>query len=159
MVLTLSQAVPAGATVTVDYAPAGAPMRTVSGTRVASFRGFEAHGDPAAPLTPDEGQTGAATKPVSLKATGREITLTFSGELKSDQVPAAKSFQVEVNGRPVAVSRMTVSGRTVTLTLLAPVPAGSTVTVSYRPGTPPLTDASGRTVGPFTRLRAETPTP
>ena len=45
-----------------------------------------------------------------------------------------------------AVSTVAVAGRTVTLTLAAPVRPGETVTVSYAvPGADPLRDAAGNT--------------
>ena len=42
-----------------------------------------------------------------------------------------------------------VSGRTITLTLSAPITGSDTLTVSYTAGTPSITDALGNTLGNF----------
>ena len=75
------------------------------------------------------------------------LTLTFSGALDEDSVPAASAFTVKVSGSAVSLANedpVSVSGSAVSLTLAAAVSAGDTLTVSYaKPSTNPLRNAVG----------------
>ncbi len=76
---------------------------------------------------------------------GATLTMTFTEALNT-AAPATSAFTVRVGGgtgtNPTAV---TVSGRVVTLTMVAEFPVGQTVTVSYaKPSTNPIKDLTGR---------------
>ena len=66
--------------------------------------------------------------------TGNTLVLTYDEDLDTGSVPASSAYAVTVNGNSAplaAVDPVTVSARTVTLTLATAVAAGATVQVSY----------------------------
>ncbi len=84
---------------------------------------------------------------------GDEVVLRFSRELDADAVPAAGAFAVTVDGAPVAVAEVVVSGALVRLRLASAPARGSRVEVAYTPGdagdaaNPPLRSDNGGNVG------------
>ena len=68
------------------------------------------------------------------------LTLTYDEILNSSPLPANGDFAVNDAGQALAVSHVTISGKTVVLTLAAPVVHDDVVTVSYTPGTHPIED-------------------
>ena len=93
------------------------------------------------------------------------LTMTFDDTLDPDSVPAASSFSVGVTpgfdgSRTVAVSRVDISGSTLTLTLFRPVRHNMAVTVSYAPpASNPLQDGLGNDAAQFTNQPVTNTTP
>ena len=85
------------------------------------------------------------TKPVLVSATvtGTTLTLTYSEPLKTTPTPAVGDFAVSADGNAVTVTGVSVTGRTVVLTLMTAVTPSQTVTVSYTKGTNKIQDAGG----------------
>ena len=80
----------------------------------------------------------------SAKANGTSLVLTYTEDLDTGSTPAASAYSVTVaGGAGPAVSNVSVSGRTVTLTLAAAVTGGQAVTLQYSPGSNPVQDESG----------------
>ena len=79
---------------------------------------------------------------VSATVRGRTLVLTYDQDLDAGSEPAPGAYSVTANGTAAAPSAVAVSGRTVTLTLAAPVAAGAAVTVGYTPGGSPVRDES-----------------
>ena len=70
--------------------------------------------------------------PESATVRGSRLTLTFDAPLKEDRTPDASAFTVTVDGSEArSVTSVSVSGKTVTLTLASAVAAGADVKVSY----------------------------
>ena len=87
----------------------------------------------------------------SAKADGTSLVLTYAEDLDTSSVPLPGAYSVRVDGGAgPAVSSVSVSGRTVTLTLAAAVTAGPAVTVTYTPGSNPVQDESGLDALPLT---------
>ena len=80
----------------------------------------------------------------SAKADGTSLVLTYAEALDTGSTPAASAYSVTVDGgaNPM-VTNVSVSGRTVTLTLAAAVTAANSVTLTYSPGSNPVQDESG----------------
>src|SRR5690606_21765598 len=62
---------------------------------------------------------------------GNSLVLTYDEPLDAANPPATGNFVVNVNGTPITVSSLTISGSTVTLNLATPVTNGDTITASY----------------------------
>lgn len=79
------------------------------------------------------------------------LTINFDEALYPASVPPTSSFSVEADGTAVMVSRVAVSGSTVTLTLADAVEHDAAVRVSYFPMAfdPPLRDIPGNEVAQF----------
>ncbi|WP_341328737.1 SwmB domain-containing protein [Methylotuvimicrobium sp. KM2] len=130
--LDLGTAVVNGDTVTASYTDPSAgddaaATQDLAGNDAASFSDSPVTNN--VPVTPD------TTPPVLLSAEtstdGNSLVLTYDEALDGANPPAAGDFEVNVNGNPVTVSSVTVSGDTVTLNLATPVANGDTVTASY----------------------------
>ena len=87
---------------------------------------------------------------------GTALTLTYNNDIDVGVTLPASAFTVKVaaNGRPI--SNVSVTGRTVELTLASAVEAGETVTVSYdKPnGSSFIRDTQGNTAGSFSHETA-----
>ena len=82
---------------------------------------------------------------------GTSLVLTYTEDLDTRSVPLPGAYSVTVaGGADPAVSSVSVSGTTVTLTLADPVTAGQVVTVTYTPGSNPVQDGSGLDALPLT---------
>ncbi len=83
---------------------------------------------------------------------GASLVLTYHEDLDTGSVPAASAYSVVVDGGAgTAPSGVSVSGKTVTLTLASAVGSGQVVTVTYTaPASNPLQDASGLAAVPLT---------
>ena len=80
----------------------------------------------------------------SAKADGTSLVLTYAEDLDTGSEPAPGAYSVTVDGGAgPAVTNVSVSGTTVTLTLAAAVTAGPAVTLTYSPGSNPVQDESG----------------
>ncbi len=82
---------------------------------------------------------------------GDELVLVFDDDLDAASVPGTQDFRVRVEGRSRSVSDVGVGQDEVTLTLASPVVHRDEVTVSYTPGTRPLSDAVGNRVEAIVR--------
>ena len=146
LTLTLASAVGVGQAVRVRYdQPASGPtLQDRSGNVVQSF-GFKSANnvtDTHPPWLWD------------LTANGTTLTLTYNEALNPHSRPATGDFTVTVAGSSRAVSTVTVSGDTVTLTLASAVSAGDTVRLSYTAGSNPIRDPAGNEAASFTDRRA-----
>ena len=88
-----------------------------------------------------------------------ELVLSYDEVLDEDSTPAAGDFTVTVEGNERTLTRVSVVGSALTLTLEAEVTSGDTVTVSYRPGTNPIQDAAGNDAEELTDHAVATPGP
>jgi uncharacterized protein YjdB len=78
------------------------------------------------------------------------LVLTYSGALSTANTPAVTDYKVTVDGLNDAVTAVTISGSTVTLTLAGGVTSAShTVAVSYTAGSSPLLDSNANAVSSF----------
>ena len=90
---------------------------------------------------------------------GAVLTLTFAENLDASSVPATSAFEVTVNDTATTVSRVRISGATVTLTLATAAEHDDVVVVSYEPpATGRLQNADAERVEPFT-VTADDETP
>ncbi|MFC7205544.1 SwmB domain-containing protein [Comamonas endophytica] len=129
VVLTLAAPVPHGVSVTVAYAD---PSTGNDASAIQDAAGNDAASLPptnVSNLVPDG--TAPAFVAAQTSADGATLVLTYDDVLDAANPPAAGSFAVNVNGAPVAVAGVAVSGSTVVLTLASPVTAGAVVTVAY----------------------------
>ena len=138
--LTLVAAVTAtDRNVTVKYTKPG----TVSSNALA-----DARGNAVVTFTDFELVTnvlGDTTAPVlqTAEVNGRSLVLTYDDDLDTGSVPLAGDFGVSAAGQTVIVSVVTVSGKTVALTLARTVVNTDTVTVTYTAGSTPIQDLAG----------------
>ena len=68
---------------------------------------------------------------LTMSNTATTVTLTYDGPLDAANPPAATSFTVNVNGVADAVTAVTVSGSSVTLTLQTALTKGQSISVAY----------------------------
>ncbi|WP_265285793.1 SwmB domain-containing protein, partial [Verminephrobacter aporrectodeae] len=165
--LTLSRAVTSTETLTVSYTkPTGNNVvQDAAGNDAVSFSNQTVtHGTP----TPSD-----TTAPVLNTAVviGNQLVLSYTddGNLDATNTAAASAFAVNSAGNAViSVSRVAVSGKTVTLTLSRPVTSAETLTVSYtKPtsGDNVVQDAAGNDAVSFSnqtvthRTRSDTTAP
>ena len=92
----------------------------------------------------------------SARVVGSSLSLRYYEPLDENSIPARTAYTIKVDGgagvRPTDVS---VSGRTVTLTLPSAVASGQTVTVSYAvPSSNPVRDAGGSAAPALTDVEA-----
>ncbi|MDE2837400.1 MAG: SwmB domain-containing protein [Chloroflexota bacterium] len=81
---------------------------------------------------------------------GATLTLTYNEQLDGDSTPDGSAFDVQVDGTKNTVNRVSVSGRTVELTLSSTVTDGQGVTLSYEaPSSNPIQDAAGNDATDF----------
>ncbi|AAR34084.1 fibronectin type III domain-containing protein [Geobacter sulfurreducens] len=96
------------------------------------------------PPTPQSAATNAA---------GTTVTITFDESIEaSDGWASTTDFTVTVNSTPVAVSGLSFSGASVTLTLATPVGIGQTVKVGFDDSNMGLVDAAWNQVASFSNL-------
>ena len=143
--LTLATAVQAGQTVTLDYTPGANPIQDAAGNDAAPLSGqLVTNNTPGGPVT--DTRAPLLTQTTLNAAT---LVLTYDETLDAASVPAPDDFVVWVDGSPVGVNGVSVSGLTVTLTLATAVQAGQTATVGYTPGDNPIQDAAGNDAAPL----------
>ena len=140
MSLTLVAAVTAtDRSVTVKYTKPGTvssnALADARGNAVVTFTGFEpvfnVLGDTTAPVL----QTAAVN--------GSSLVLTYDDDLDTGSEPAPGDFSVSAAGQTVIVSVVTVSGKTVALTLARTVVNGEAVTVTYMAAGMPIRNLAG----------------
>ena len=143
--LTLATAVQAGQTVTLDYTPGANPTQDMAGNDAAALSGQHVtNNTPGGPVS--DTRAPLLTQTTVNAAT---LVLTYDETLDAASVPAPDDFVVWVDGSPVGVNGVSVSGLTVTLTLATAVQAGQTATVGYTPGDNPIQDAAGNDAAPL----------
>ncbi|WP_239615854.1 Ig-like domain-containing protein [Cohnella mopanensis] len=89
-------------------------------------------------------------KPSSGVLNGTTLTLNFNKSLATVASGATYQFSVKLNGYSQGVSAISVNGSVVTLTLPSSSTTTQSVSVTYTPGSTPLTDLSGNAVPAFT---------
>ena len=101
----------------------------------------------------DQELTVCANLPPGLESAtveGTSLVLTYTEDLDASSVPLPGAYSVTVDGTAAAPSSVSVSGKTVTLTLAEAVTAGRSATVTYTPGSNPVQDGSGLDALPVT---------
>lgn len=89
-------------------------------------------------------QTQQAPELVTAAVNGATLTLTYNENLDTSSVPYVSDFAINVNGTAQASPiGLTVSGNSVTMALYQAILTGSTVSISYTPGTHPIRDLTG----------------
>ena len=123
--------------------------------QVAATRDFDSR-----PARPSHKVDTTAPSFEEASADGTTLTIAFSEELRAANPPTS-AFTVKVaGGAGVNPSGVSVSGRSVTLTLSTAIVPGQSVTVSYtKPATNPLEDLSGKDVESFTDENVTTAPP
>ncbi|WP_434082435.1 SwmB domain-containing protein [Comamonas antarctica] len=129
VVLTLASAVPSGVPVTVSYTDPSA------GNDAAALQDGAGNDVATLATTPVNNTVPDTTPPAfvaaATSADGATLVLTYDEVLDAANAPGAGSFVVSVNGSPVAVTAVSISGSSVVLALAAPVAGGAVVTVAY----------------------------
>jgi uncharacterized repeat protein (TIGR02059 family) len=135
--LTLGSPVANGNSITLSYTkPASKPLQTSSGAQAASIA-TQTVTNNVSLIVP------AYVSSVIENVSPSLLSITFSVSL-ANIVPYASSFKVLVNNVARSVSKVTVSGTKVQLTLSSAVSNGNVVTVAYtRPSRNPLQTSSG----------------
>ena len=160
--LTLASAVTQGQIVQMQFVPQTERLRDLAGN------GWRQKVYGAVSITNDTPAPGTTPQPVLATVNGTTLTITMPNFLDTGSVPAASAFTVRADGDPVALvsgtgtTPVAVSGKTVTLTLVAAVAAHEKVTVGYhRPATGRLRNTGGTETQSFANVAAAnvTPTP
>ncbi|MCW8170863.1 hypothetical protein D8B22_17530, partial [Verminephrobacter aporrectodeae subsp. tuberculatae] len=161
--LTLSTAVTSGQTVTVAYAD---PTTGNDTNAIQDTAGNDAASFAATAVTNNTPAPADTTPPVIETTTvnGNQLTLTYTDESNLDVVntAAASAYAVSSAGNEaISVNIVTVSGKTVTLTLSRAVTSAETVTVSYtKPtGDNVIQDAAGNDAASFSNQAVTNNTP
>jgi uncharacterized repeat protein (TIGR02059 family) len=136
--LTLASPVVYGEVVTVAYTkPTRNPLQTATGGQVATSSA-QAVTNKVNAVIP------VYVSSAIENATPSLLEITYSLTLVNIVVPSASAFTVLVNSQVRTISKVTVSGTRVQLTLTSPVVYGEVVTLSYtKPSSNPLQTASG----------------
>ena len=131
--LTLASGVKYGELVTVGYTPpsTGRLRAPGGGTAVAAFSGTSVVND----TLRKQPQQAPSPELVSASVNGAVLGMSFDMPLDPSSVPAASAFSVKVAGGSRAVSAVSVSQATVTLTLASAVSPGEAVALNYTPPT------------------------
>ena len=140
--LTLSSAAVHGQIVTVAYtAPTNNPIRDSSGNNLATFSATS-----VANNTPDVAPPIVISRVVNAAA----LTIRCNENLDTGSVPATTAFGVRVDNTVRSISNVSISNRSVVLTLASAVENGQTVTVAYTaPNTNPVQDTAGNDLATF----------
>jgi uncharacterized repeat protein (TIGR02059 family) len=139
--LTLSPPVKSTDTVVVSYAV------PTTGTAIVDGNGLNVSGFTNQAVT---NNTLAPTfSTASVNTTALAITYTSSIGLSASSIPDASDYTVTVNGINDQVNSVSISGNVVTLTLAVAPATGTTVNVSYKPGTNPVKDTNGSPAAPI----------
>jgi uncharacterized repeat protein (TIGR02059 family) len=135
--LTLAGPIVYGDLVTVTYVvPGSNPLQTASGSQAAAFS-VQRVTNNVTPILP------VYTASSIENANPALLVITYNMAL-ANVTPAASAFIVSVNSSARSVSKVTVTGSTVQLTLANPVIYGDVVTIAYtKPSSNPLQSASG----------------
>ena len=86
---------------------------------------------------------------ISASINGEELVIDFSELLNTSSVPATGDFTVRVNGTPVSVTEVIISGSRVILAVDPEVIAADNVEVDYTIGSNPVQDEAGNNASAF----------
>ena len=93
---------------------------------------------------PTDARAPALDADTAISLNGETLVLTYDEDLDVFSSPAPDAFTIQVGDAQRSVSRVVLSGRTVTLTLSSAASHGETVTLSYAvPGSDPIQDVAG----------------
>ncbi|UVI31131.1 SwmB domain-containing protein [Paenibacillus spongiae] len=121
--LTMAEPIGTGQTVQVTYLHSIHPIQDLAGNDAANI--YEAPVLNAAQAVPPE-VTAAIVN-------GTQLQVTYNQSLNEASVPPVSSFNVTADSSHVAVSRVTISGSVLTLSLYSPVSASPSVKLDYNP--------------------------
>ena len=141
VVLTLARPAAHGEAWRVSYTAGANPLQNAAGDPATV-----PPGQIVTNATPDTAKPAPVAAPT---VDGAVLTLTFDEPLDAASVPAPGDFAVTVDGTAAPVSRVTVNGATVTVTLVSAAESGQPVTFGYTPGAQPLRDLAGNAADPI----------
>lgn len=142
VILTLQTGVVYGQTVRLYYTRSTPAIQDLSGNQAANLTNYSVKNEANATLpAPSRGSV-----------SGSYLTLIFNASLQAVNAEAYRQFSVYVGGRYVAPIAISGSSDTITLVLSSAVTSGQSVYVNYSPGSYPLKDAVGNTVGAFSNF-------
>jgi len=141
VLLTLSSAVDASATVFVTYIPGSPAISDLAGNAAAALTNYRV-----------VSSSSSAATLSSASVSGTALTLTFTAGLSNSSVPSVLQFAVYADGTYIKASKVSISGATVTLTLGTPVQPGQTVTVTYYNSGTPLLDLNNQKIAEINNL-------
>lgn len=132
-----------GDVITISYTkPASAPLQTISGGQAASITNRPVTNNIKAPAPQFVGAIVRNSSPEIIE-TSFDIPL-------ASIIPASSAFQIKVNAVIQTISKVSVSGTKVLLSLAGPVKTGDTITLSYnKPSINQLQGAAGTHVESF----------
>ncbi|MBB6732288.1 SwmB domain-containing protein [Cohnella zeiphila] len=133
--LTLTSAVSSANIVLVTYIPGSPAITDLAGNAAAGFSNYQVV----------SGSTTGATLS-SASVNGSVLTLAYSANLNASSVPNPLQFVVNADGSYVSVSKVSISGSNVTLTLGSAIKGGQTVLLTYYNSGTPLMDANNQTM-------------
>lgn len=144
--VSVESGIAAGQSVLVSYRPSAErkPIQDKAGNPAAGFE--------KAAVSNDVDRTPPIVKQAS--AEGMKVILDMSKLLDSVSARAHEQFKVTVDGKEKSVSRISVDGSKVTLSLIYLIRDNQTVRVNYKPDRYPLKDRSGNQLEAFTDLLA-----
>ena len=144
VILTLETGVVYGQTIRLSYTRSDQfpAIQDLSGNRAANLDRYLVRNDANATLP----------APNKAQVSGNMLTVNFNASLQSVNAEAYRQFQVMIGGSSVTPTAITGSGDTITLVLPTSVTSGQSVYVSYTPGSYPLKDMVGNTVGAFSNF-------
>jgi uncharacterized repeat protein (TIGR02059 family)/uncharacterized delta-60 repeat protein len=70
---------------------------------------------------------------ISTNTSGTNIVLTYNVELDSESLPLPEDFEINVNGDPITIESVNISGTTVTLVVSPAILTGDTIELYYYP--------------------------
>jgi uncharacterized repeat protein (TIGR02059 family) len=85
-------------------------------------------------------------------ATPYYLDLTYNEALSTASVPSATDFAVNVNGSPVSIASVSITGSVCRVVLSVAVTNGQTVSASYTPGTNKIKDVAGNNAASFSNI-------
>lgn len=144
--VSVESGIAAGQNVLISYRPSAErkPIQDTAGNPAAAFE--------KAAVSNDVDRTPPIVKQAS--AEGMKVILDMSNPMDTVSARAYEQFKVTVDGKEKSVSRISVDGSRVTLSLIYLIRDNQTVRVSYKPDRYPLKDRSGNQLEAFTDLLA-----
>ncbi|NEZ42048.1 SwmB domain-containing protein [Paenibacillus alvei] len=144
--VSVESGIAAGQNVLISYRPIAEhkPIQDTAGNPAAAFE--------KAAVSNDVDRTPPIVKQAS--AEGMKVILDMSNPMDTVSARAYEQFKVTVDGKEKSVSRISVDGSRVTLSLIYLIRDNQTVRVSYKPDRYPLKDRSGNQLEAFTDLLA-----
>ncbi|QAY67744.1 Ig-like domain-containing protein [Paenibacillus protaetiae] len=148
VVLTLSQFLTNSSTIKVSYTASGTRVQDLYGNYAASFSSRTAN-------TYDYSEDPPITRAV---LTGNLVKLTFQSTMDSSAIPAVTQFVIKAGSLPVRVTKVSISGKVVTLTLQSSPDPGDAVYVTYSQSTTGLKTNGGTPIASFVNVEVDNQT-